>query len=185
MNEEPEIWARIASEEVADCRVFKVRRDLSRRATDAAQHTFFCVESPEWVNVIPLTAANEVVLIRQYRHGAEEITLEIPGGMVDAGETPREAALRELAEETGFVPREIVSLGKSRPNPAIQNNWVHHFLALDCAKINETVFDSTESVVAELFDLKEIPQLFREEKITHSLVLACFHKFELYRDKNI
>jgi ADP-ribose pyrophosphatase len=185
MNEKPETWTRTASDEIADCRVFKVRRDHSKRAADDAEHTFFCLESPDWVNVIPLTREDKVVLIHQYRHGAEEITLEIPGGMVDAGETPQEAAVRELAEESGYIPREIVFLGRTRPNPAIQNNWMHHFLALDCEKTSETLFDAHESVVTELFDLKEIPQLFRDERITHSLVLACFHKFELFRDKNI
>lgn len=184
MNDKPETWTRTSSEEIADCRVFKVRRDYSRRETNGAEHTFFCIESPEWVNVVALTPENMVVLIHQYRHGAEEITLEIPGGMIDSGETPEEAALRELAEETGFIPREIVSLGRTRPNPAIQNNWVHHFLATDCEKMNETVFDAHECVVTELFDLKEIPQLFRDERITHSLVLACFHKLDLYRHKN-
>lgn len=180
----PERWKRLKSEEIATCRVFSVRRDLSVRENDLTgeeAHSFYCIESPEWVNIIALTPASEVVLIEQYRHGIEEMALEIPGGMVDDGETPIEAAQRELVEETGYEAGEIISLGRSRPNPAIQNNWVHHFLAVDCKKNGEVAFDLHESIATRLVPLDKIPSLFENEEITHSLVLTCFHKFELYR----
>ncbi|MGH9901890.1 MAG: NUDIX hydrolase, partial [Pyrinomonadaceae bacterium] len=111
-------WRRQRSDQVADCRVFQVRRDRSANPRDGREHDFYVIEAPDWINVIPLTADDEVVMIEQYRHGTEEITLEIPGGMVDAGESPREAAARELIEETGYAAREVVELGRTRPNPA-------------------------------------------------------------------
>ena len=175
MNEQPEIWRRKASEQIADCRVFKVREDSCERDIGQSQHTFFVIESPDWVNVIALDAENEVVLIEQFRHGTEEIILEIPGGMIDAGEAPETAARRELLEETGFASDEFVYLGKSRPNPAIQNNWIYHFAALNCRKNQETAFDEHESVVTKLVSLDEIPKLIESEQITHSLVLAGFY----------
>ncbi len=127
MKDKPETWKRKTSKQIADCRVFKVREDFCERTSDRAEHTFFVVENPDWTNVIALTKEKQVILIEQFRHGTEEITLEIPGGMVDADEEPIVSAARELVEETGYSAREMLSLGKSRPNPAIQNNWIHHF----------------------------------------------------------
>jgi 8-oxo-dGTP pyrophosphatase MutT (NUDIX family) len=180
MNTQPEIWKRKTSKNIADCRVFQVREDFSERESDNLEHSFFVIESPDWVNIIALDAENRVVLIEQFRHGTEEIILEIPGGLIDEGEAPETAARRELLEETGFASDKFVYLGKSRPNPAIQNNWMHHFAALNCRKIQETDFDEHESVVAKLVSLDEIPQLIESEQITHSLVLAGFYKLNLH-----
>jgi 8-oxo-dGTP pyrophosphatase MutT (NUDIX family) len=179
MKEQPETWKRKASKEIANCRVFKVREDFCKRSSNGAEHTFFVIESPNWVNVIALTKDEQVVLIEQFRQGTEETILEIPGGLIDVGEEPIIAAVRELVEETGFAAREILPLGKSRPNPAIQNNWIYHFLALDCERTNDTTFDEHESINTKLVALAEVEQLIANGEITHSLVLAAFYKFML------
>lgn len=133
MKDSPEVWKRERSQDLIDCRIFKIRQDdsVNDRGVSAS---FFVIENPDWVNVIALTKERQVLLIEQYRHGTEEVTIEIPGGMVDKGEDPGTAALRELVEETGYTPNTLIALGRSRPNPAIQNNWLYHFLAVDCAK---------------------------------------------------
>lgn len=180
MKQKPDTWKRSRSEEIADARVFKVRKDFCVRDLDNSEATFFVVENPDWVNIIALTKDEKVVLIEQFRHGAEEIILEIPGGMIDAGESHTIGAARELAEETGYVPREVILIGKSRPNPAIQNNWIYHYLALDCEKTSEPEFDEHESVVTKLVAANEIENLIVDRKITHSLVVAAFHYLEIY-----
>lgn len=179
MKNKLETWKRIRSEIVADCRVFNVRQDFSKRESDDTEYSFFVVENPDWVNVIPLTESGNVILIEQYRHGSEEVILEIPGGMVDEGESHTVTAARELLEETGFAPREMIPLGRSRPNPAIQNNWIYHYLALDCEKKSNTKFDEHESINVKLVPLTEIPKLIVEGAITHSLVIAAFSLFNL------
>lgn len=181
MNQKVEIWRRVASKRIAHCRVFTVREDFCERTSDNLKSSFFVMENPDWVNVIALTEDAQVVLIEQFRHGAEAITLEIPGGMVDAGELPETAARRELAEETGYTSKNFVYLGKSAPNPALQNNQIHHFLALNCRKTLETNFDEHESLVTKLVALPEIEKMIENEFITHSLVLAAFYRFEQYR----
>jgi len=172
--DKPDQWKRIESEEIADCRVFKVRKDTSRNLETGDSATFFVSDNPDWVNVIPVTETGDVLLIEQYRHGIEDFTLEIPGGMIDENESPDEAAKRELLEETGFDSDSIIEIGRSRPNPAIQNNWVYHFAARNCKLIRKPKFDEHESIAAKFVSIEDIPKLIVEEKITHSLVLAAF-----------
>ena len=169
------VWRRARSEQVADCRVFKVRRDLSADPRGGREHDFYVIEAPDWINVIPLTKAGEVVLIEQYRHGSEEVSLEIPGGMVDPGEEPRETAARELLEETGYEARGVVLLGRTRPNPAIQDNWIHTFLARDVERRGEPLNAGTERTRVRLVPLERIPALVAGGAITHSLVVVAFH----------
>ncbi|HEV2704907.1 MAG TPA: NUDIX hydrolase [Pyrinomonadaceae bacterium] len=181
----PPAWRRESSEQLADCRVFRVRRDISLNPRDGRAHDFYVIEAPDWINVVPLTAAGEVVLIEQYRHGTDEVTLEIPGGMVDPGETPRESAARELLEETGYEATELVALGRTRPNPAIQDNWIHTFLARDVQFRGAPSFAGTEHTVTRLVPLARIPSLIADGRITHSLVVVGFHWLALYESGHV
>jgi len=178
---ETKAWKRLSAEQVADCRVFKVRRDHTVSPRDGSEHDFFCIEAPDWINILPLTANDEVVMIEQYRHGSDEVTLEIPGGMVDEGETPEVAAGRELLEETGYLSREILYLGRTRPNPAIQDNWIHTFLARDAVFDHAPAFDSTEHTVVRLVPLAGIPELIQSGVINHALVVVGFYWLSLYQ----
>lgn len=179
MNDKPETWKLKKSKQIADCRVFTVRQDFSVRSGEDIEQSFFVIENSDWVNVIAFTKSEQVILIEQFRHGTQEIVLEIPGGIVDKDEEPIIAAARELLEETGFAANEIIPLGKSRPNPAIQDNWIHHFLALDCEKTGVTAFDEHENIVIKLYPPEEVERLVENEEITHSLVLAAFYKMKL------
>lgn len=177
------VWRRVSSEPLADCRVFQVRRDRSANPRDGREHDFFVIEAPDWINIIPLTARGEVVMIEQFRHGTGEVTLEIPGGMVDRGEEPREAALRELLEETGYAGHEAALLGRTRPNPAIQNNWIHTFLARDVRFERAPVFDGTEHTAVRLVPLGQVPALVAGGTITHSLVVMAFYWLNLMNEQ--
>jgi 8-oxo-dGTP pyrophosphatase MutT (NUDIX family) len=184
MEQEPESWTRIESTEIADCRVFKVREDICKRVSEDIRHNFFVIENPDWVNIIAVTKDEMVVLIEQFRHGTEEIILEIPGGMIDKGEKPESAARRELAEETGFEAEEFIYLGKSRPNPAIQNNTIFHFLAKDCIKSQNTNFDEHESLITKLVPYNSVKNLILNAEITHALAIAGFYYSDLYFNKS-
>ena len=107
----PKPWDIVSSERRDRLRIFGLRVDCAVSPRTGKAHDFYVLESGSWVNVIPLTPAQEVVLIRQHRHGIREVTLEIPGGIVEPGDSPQEAARRELREETGLAVGRAEPLG--------------------------------------------------------------------------
>jgi ADP-ribose pyrophosphatase len=112
-------------------RWLSVRSDSCVAADGTAIDPYHIVELADWVNVVALTPAREIVLVREYRHGTAEITLELPSGTVDPGEAPLATAQRELREETGFSGDLWRETGRMAANPARQNNHITTFLALD------------------------------------------------------
>jgi ADP-ribose pyrophosphatase len=173
----PRPWKVITSTRDASYRVFSIRTDRARSPRTGKEHDFFILESSSWVNVIPLTPQNEVVLVRQYRHGIQGVTLEIPGGLVEDSDSPEEAAGRELYEETGYRASEMIPLGSVHTNPAIQNNECYTFLARDVFLGGGQSQDEKEDIEVVRRPLSEIPNLIRNGEITHSLVLAAFYRF--------
>jgi ADP-ribose pyrophosphatase len=167
-------WRRLDSRRLQDCRVFDVDEVRFEPPDGGQPKSFYCIRAIDWINVIPVTADGEVLLLRQYRFGVEDFTLEIPGGMCDPGETPRQAALRELREETGHEAGELIELGWVHPNPAIQDNRCHTFLARDLVDRGPPQPDATEAFEQIRAPLAQIPRLIAEGRITHSLVVAAF-----------
>ena len=172
-------WEVISSKHNASYGIFSFRTDRARSPRTGLEHDCYILESTPWVNVIPLTPQNEVILIRQYRHGIRNLTLEIPGGLVEGHDTPEAAAKRELCEETGYQAAEMISLGSVLPNPAIQNNRCYTFLAKDVFLAGKQKLDVMEDIEVLSRPLSEIPPLIRKGEINHSLVVAAFFKYYL------
>ncbi len=175
-----EKWDKLDSTPQADYRVFSVRQDRTRSPATGREHDFYVIEADDWVNVIPLTPEGQVVCIRQYRHGTEEVTLEVPGGIIDPGETPADAARREMQEETGYAAESLVPLGAIAPNPAVQDNRCHTFLATGARPNGPQQLDGAEEIDIELVDRDAIPARVLDGQISHALVVVAFYLLDQY-----
>jgi 8-oxo-dGTP pyrophosphatase MutT (NUDIX family) len=136
-------------------------------------HNFFRIETLDWINVVALTADGKFVLVRQHRLGNGEITIETPGGVMDPGEDPEEAALRELLEETGYEASGMILMGRHAANPAIMNNSVCFYEARNCVRKQEQNLDPAEDIEVLLVDEKTLREMMRDGRISHSIVMTA------------
>jgi ADP-ribose pyrophosphatase len=175
----PKPWRRLKRGEELDLTILRVREDTFADPRDASPHPRVIVTAPDWVNVVALTDSGDAVLVRQFRFGMEANSLEIPGGMVDPGEDPSAAAARELLEETGFRARELVFLGAVHPNPAVQTNRCHSYLALGAERAGPAAQEAGEDIEVVLVPASALQRLVREGAITHALVVTAVYFAEL------
>lgn len=172
-EESPKPWERTASEHGQDLFLFRPRWDTCINPRTDESMKRLVLETRSWVNVVAQLKSGRYLAVRQYRFGTERVTTEIPGGVIDPGETPIEAATRELREETGCVAETWTELGKVEPNPAFHDNHCTHFLATGCRRVGELDQDPGEDLqVVELTE-QELIDGVRQGEINHSLVLSA------------
>lgn len=174
-------WTLESQTETHDARLFRVRREVWRSPRDGASYDFAVLDVSDWVNVVALTDAGRLLMIRQFRVGSRAVTLEIPGGGVEAGEDRQAAAARELLEETGYAAERWSSLGSIEPNPAFHNNRCHTFLAEGARRVADPHPDTREDIEVEEIDRALLPELIRSGAITHALVTHALLRFALER----
>jgi 8-oxo-dGTP pyrophosphatase MutT (NUDIX family) len=178
MESDTHAWRIVRSEEGPDYGIFQVRQTVAVSPRTGAEGRYVVLDSPDFVNVIAITGDAHVVLVRQHRHGINEMSLEIPAGLVDGEEAPLAAAQRELAEETGYTGERWHLLGRSRPNAAFMNNWCYHLLLEDARLTGQPHLDPGEAIAVELAPLDRIADLIAAGMITQALVISAFYWFE-------
>ncbi len=167
-------WKALESKELLTAGLFRLREDKCLMPDGRVMPRYYVMEFPDWVNIVPVTLDGKIILVEQYRHASGLVHLEIPGGSMDrgSGEDPKRAAMRELAEETGFVPDDIRLVGKHYPNPAMQNNAMWTYVGFGCRKLAEPTPDPYEDIRVVQLPVNEVYDKIHSGEINHSIVVA-------------
>jgi len=174
------IWKILDRKTAYRNRFLEVTEKLAQSPLNSKTHDFYSFEFPDFCNIIPVTAAGEVVMVKQFRMGSEEVSLEIPGGLVDPEDgSPKISAVREMEEETGYalLPQgKVYELGKSHPNPAIQGNFCHFYAAGPVAKSKSQELDPQEAIEVECYSFARVLNAIESGRLNHAL---CMNAFQL------
>jgi ADP-ribose pyrophosphatase len=172
-------WKILESEYIYNEPWLTIRKEKCELPDGRLMPAYYTLEYPTWVSGFALTRDGRVVMVKQYRHGLGVVSTELPGGVVDKGETPEVAITRELKEETGYAFSRFEMIGRICANPATTNNYMYIFIAREGEKVAEQSLDPTEDLEVVLYTIDEVKQLLRENKIVQALhTAAIFYALE-------
>lgn len=177
-------WEKLSHTSLLKTRILDLLSARFRHPVRQTERDFIVCDPPDWVNVIALTPDGHLVLVRQFRFGIDGFSLEIPGGVMEPGEDPIEAGLRELREETGYTGAPGTQLGSVHPNPAIQSNRCHFVFVEQAVRTADMEWDTDEEIEVTTLPVDEVFTLARSGGITHGLVLDALLLFEpIWRER--
>jgi 8-oxo-dGTP pyrophosphatase MutT (NUDIX family) len=175
MNNEHLVWREETRREAYRSRVLSVW-DVTSRSPRGDAHVFTVIDAADWAIIVPIIATRkgtEFVMVRQWRHGSRELSLEFPGGVFEPGEDALEAAARELREETAYTPGSIRKIGEFSPNPAIMSNRCHFFLAENLQPLDKQDLDEDEYVEVALVPVEEVFRGLGRPPYIHALMASA------------
>jgi len=179
-QQQPARWDKLGDSVLTHTRIFDLRTAHYRHPVRKTERDFYVVHSPDWVNVIALTPDHQLVLVKQFRFGVDNFSVEIPGGVMDLGEEPVAAGLRELREETGYTGQNARIIGRVHSNPAILSNACHIIFVEQAVPTTELAWDADEEIEVLTAPVDEVMAWAHSGRITHSLVLDALFYFWPY-----
>ncbi|MCA0970229.1 NUDIX hydrolase [Halobacillus litoralis] len=164
-------WKTLRSNKLIDTEFVTVKREHCKLPSGLEIDDYVVTEYPDWVNAVVMTKDQELVLVKQYRHGARDSFLEIPAGKVEGNESDEEGVIREVREETGYQSaHKPICLGDYYVNPAVQSNKVKTFLILEAEMVHNQDLDVTEDIHIEHINFQDFGQLVRKGTIQTQLL---------------
>jgi ADP-ribose pyrophosphatase len=178
LQNEPRPWEHVSREQVGDFNIFRVVKLGARSPRTGDVYEFHILDLPNWIVTIAQTTDGQFVLVEQYRPGSDDMSIEFCAGRVESGETPLEAALRELKEETGYTAESAEVLAEVRPDPGLLCNRMSIVLARGCVKTAECEQDAGEDVHVRLLGAEEIGAMILDGSIRHVNVIAPWYLYQ-------
>ena len=170
-------WTVLESEYLIRRPWLTARRDKVQLPNGVINPEYYVLEYPDWVNIIAITEDGRMIFERQYRHGRGEVGYEIPAGVCEPGETPEEAARRELLEETGFGGGTWHLNMVAAPNPSTSTNLCYSFIATGVSRLSDQHLEATEDIEVHLLYEDEVLRLMREGQIIQAPMLCSLWKY--------
>ena len=172
-------WREESRKPLVDCGIFEVLA-TKRSSLDGKEGEFVLVDARDWVTVLPILPSSSgelFLMVRQFRHGSARITLEFPAGVIRPGEPPKNAAARELLEETGFTAGSMIEIGSINPNPAFMTNTVHSFVATNLTHIQAPQFDEHEMIESITLPVEEVVQSMGKGEYSSGIMMIALAWF--------
>lgn len=170
-------WSVLKSDYLIKCKWLTVRKDHVRMPSGVEMDDFYIIESNDWVNVIAITNNNQIILEKQYRHGLGKVCIELPAGSVDDGETPLQAAKRELLEETGYSGGVWKPFGRYAPNASAMTNYSNTFIATGVSKLADAHLEPSENIEVLLASLDSLSDMLKNEQLIEADIVAPLWRF--------
>ncbi len=172
-------WKTLKNTVGENYRIFSVDRVQRESRETGITGEFFLVNSPNWITTIPIIINERkekcFLLVKQYRHGSDSVTLEFPAGMVDPGEDSLKTAERELLEETGYSAGKIELLGCVNPNPAFMTNKTSTFLASDLTSVSNQSLDEHEEIDVVIMPVDEFHKKVGGEEVNSAITIQAYY----------
>jgi ADP-ribose pyrophosphatase len=176
-------WKTLSKEEIFKIAFISLDKESCELPDGRQMKAYYILHFPHWVNIVAIDKNNDFLLIRQYRHASKEVHWEVPGGAAHKDEDPQLSALRELREETGYTSNNVHLVAENYPNPAIQDNKVYTYLALDCEYEGEQELDPFEEIEVVKIPYKQVEEMLAEGKFNHIICVASLYQALSYWKK--
>ncbi|MFZ4714939.1 MAG: NUDIX hydrolase [Bacteriovoracaceae bacterium] len=181
MNEIQMFWEKLEKKLHFKSMLFHIFHVTFRSTTSGKVGHFEVIETKNWGNIVPITKEGNILLVKQFRFGSAELSLEFPAGVIEHNEDPESAMVRELREETGSVGRRVKQLGVSRPNPAFLNNSMYHFVAFDVEVYHQQELDHFEEIEVVELTHDEVQEKILSGEISHALAITAWYYYQNFK----